>query len=350
MIRLHEKYGPVLRIAPDELSYASAEAWQDIYAHHRLRRLLEIPLSERALLTQEPIITGYVDHFIQRLKENAAHREDPNRVLNLVDWVTFVCFDVLGDLAFGESFQCLEQGEAHWWINDIQQGVKAAFKLKSIERFIPGFFPAFMAVFKFVGAAMAKDPEENFMFCARKARERLARSTDRPDFTNKTLPQMTNDEIESNAQTLVNAGTEPVATAICGIFFHLVSQPDSLLRAVTEIRSAFNSESDITISTTQQRLPYLRAIINEGMRMYPPAPGTFPRTTPAHGCRICSRHVPGGYSVGVNQSAIMRSSALWVQPNQFAPERWLGDSAFESDNLKAYQPFSFGPRACIGKR
>lgn len=153
---------------------------------------------------------------------------------------------------------------------------------------------------------------------------------------NKTLQPMSNDEIESNAQTLINAGTEPVATAICGIFFYLVSQPASLLQATTEIRSSFNSEADITILTTQQRLPFLRAVITEGMRMYPPAPGTFPRTTPAQGCTICGREVPGGYSVGVNQSAIMRSPALWVQPGRFAPERWLGDSTFERDNQKAY--------------
>lgn len=102
--------------------------------------------------------------------------------MNLTDWITFVCFDILGDLAFGESFHCLEKGKAHWWITDIQRGVKAAFRLKSIERFIPGFFPAFMAVFRFIGAALAKDPEANFLFCARKARERLARDTERPDF------------------------------------------------------------------------------------------------------------------------------------------------------------------------
>ncbi|GAB1319228.1 hypothetical protein MFIFM68171_09438 [Madurella fahalii] len=184
-----------------------------------------------------------------------------------------------------------------------------------------------MKVMLLVGTAMAKNPEENFMFCVRKARERLARSNNRPDFTSHDQQ-----EIESNSQVLINVGTEPVATAICGIFFHLVSHPHALVRAVGEVRSAFTSESDITIaSTAQPRLPYLAAVIEEGMRMYPPAPSTFPRRNPPGGCTICGRLVPGGNSVGVNQSAVMRSK-------------------FAADDKTAYQPFSYGPRSCIGKR
>lgn len=72
---------------------------------------------------------------------------------------------MLGDLAFGESFHCLDEGKAHWRINDIQNGVKAVFKLKSIERFLPGFFPAFTMLVIFIGSAMAKDPAESFTLC-----------------------------------------------------------------------------------------------------------------------------------------------------------------------------------------
>jgi len=84
--------------------------------------------------------------------------------------------------------------------------------------------------------------------------------------------------------------------------------------------------------------------------MYPPAPGTFPRTVPAPGAMICGKFVPGGYSVGVNQCAIMRSPENWEAPNEFAPERWMGDARFDGDKRTAYQPFGFGARSCIGKR
>jgi hypothetical protein len=217
MIELHKKYGPVLRIAPDELSYATPQAWQDIYGqtfanktadlekdrtwymvapngvdsiitapfdvHYRFRRLLQVPLSDRALAQQEHIIQGYVDMMMQHVRENASK----DKPVNMVQWIVYTCFDVLGDLAFGESFGCLERGQSHWWINDIQEGVKAAFKLKTIERFIPGFLPAVMKIMMLVGSAMAKNPEDNFNFCAIKARGRLARQSDRPDFSKSVL-------------------------------------------------------------------------------------------------------------------------------------------------------------------
>lgn len=84
--------------------------------------------------------------------------------------------------------------------------------------------------------------------------------------------------------------------------------------------------------------------------MYPPAPGTFPRTTPPGGAIICGKFVPGGYSVGINQVAITRSDENFVAPNEFLPERWMRDGRFAADRKMAFQPFSFGPRNCIGKK
>ncbi|KAI1439027.1 benzoate 4-monooxygenase cytochrome P450 [Xylaria sp. CBS 124048] len=386
MIKLHAEYGPVLRIAPDELSYSCPEAWQDVYGqtfngrkadlekdrtfymappngvdsiitapfhvHQRLRRLTETALSERALSAQEDIIQGYVDSFIQRVRETVSDKQ--NTPIDLGDWVTFLCFDVLGDLGFGESFHNLENGKAHWWIITMQNGAKAALQIKTLERFLPGLSSLLMLVLKIVGMAMAIDPDENFNFCARRARERLARDSTRPDFishmanANKKNMDMSPAELEANAQTLINAGAEPVSAAVCGVIYHLLRDEQALEKAVKEVRSSFASPSDITMSSTQ-KLSYLTAAIDEGIRLYPPSPGTFPRTTPPGGCVIYNQYVPGGYSVGINQNAIMRSERNWVEPTRFCPERWLGDKRFDGDLKKAYHPFSFGPRSCLGK-
>ncbi|KAI1820253.1 benzoate 4-monooxygenase cytochrome P450 [Xylaria intraflava] len=388
MVKLHAVYGPVLRIAPDELSYDCAEAWQDIYGqtfngktadlekdrtfymvpsngidsivtasfdvHHRLRRLTESALSERALSAQEDIIQSYVDSFVQRMHEHASVPGKQRASIDLADWVTFLCFDLLGDLGFGESFHCLENGKAHWWILTMQSGAKAALRIKTVERFLPGLSSLLMVVLKIIGGAMAIDPEENFNFCARKARDRLASPSTRPDFithmanANKKNQDMSSAELESNAQTLINAGAEPVSAAVCGVLYHLLLDEQALEKVVTEIRSSFSSPSAITMAATQ-KLSYLSAAIDEGIRLYPPSPGTFPRTTPPSGCVINNQFVPGGYSVGINQIAAMRSARNWIEPDRFCPERWLGDERFAGDIKKAYHPFSFGPRSCLGK-
>jgi cytochrome P450 len=75
--------------------------------HARQRRALSHAFSQKALLEQESIIKGYVDMFIERLTPFAA----TDRELNMCDWFNFTTFDIIGDMAFGEPFGCLRDGE-----------------------------------------------------------------------------------------------------------------------------------------------------------------------------------------------------------------------------------------------
>lgn len=63
---------------------------------------------------------------------------------------------------------------------------------------------------------------------------------------------------------------------------------------------------------------------------------------------ICGRFVPGGYSVGVNQYAC-GLGRNFRDSSSFRPERWLGDPYFEDDLRASREPFSVGPRNCLGK-
>lgn len=139
----HDKYGPVVRVMPNELSFNTAKAWDDIYghrvglpnmdkdpihvgsveaipgatnltmapdAHHaRQRRALAHAFSKQALLEQEPILKDYVRLFVEKLRE-LAHKGEP---ANMVSWFNFCTFDIIGDLSFGEPFGCLREGMAY---------------------------------------------------------------------------------------------------------------------------------------------------------------------------------------------------------------------------------------------
>lgn len=177
---LHARYGPVVRIAPDELAISGAgTAWKDImYAipphisplstkppslrtrqayllllllprghqhgaaefpkswhfynpvpaaaqndivsaprgeHALLRRALSHGFSDKSMRLQEPLIARYIDLLIARLRERAA----PDRPLNIMAWYNYTTFDVIGDLAFGEAFGCLEKSDYHPWVKAI---------------------------------------------------------------------------------------------------------------------------------------------------------------------------------------------------------------------------------------
>lgn len=134
-----------------------------------------------------------------------------------------------------------------------------------------------------------------------------------------------------------------------GLTYLLLRHPDVMAKLTHELRTAFQTEENITVETLA-RLPYLNACLEEGMRMYPPVPVGLPRVAPEGGAAICGKWVPEGTTVYVSQVAAYRSKDHWFEPESFIPERWLGqDDRFKDDNRSCFQPFSTGPRNCIGE-
>lgn len=162
---------------------------------------------------------------------------------------------------------------------------------------------------------------------------------------------MTPDEIEATSSILIIAGSETTATLLSGATYLLLQHPRVLETLTREIRSSFQAENDINFQNVAQ-LPYLHAVLEESLRLYPPVPSTFPRRTPSPGEMVCGRFVPEKTSVGVHQWATYRSERNFRDAESFIPERWLdgADARFADDDKKAFQPFSFGPRNCLGKK
>jgi averantin hydroxylase len=163
-----------------------------------------------------------------------------------------------------------------------------------------------------------------------------------------TADGLTFQEICEQAGLLIIAGSITTGTLMAGATYLLLSNPPVLAKITYLIRSAFESESEIN-SVTVNQIDYLLAIINEALRLYPPVTGSFARVTPSEGCVIAGAFVPGKTCVAVNQWAASRSSANFVRPNEFIPERWMGEPEFDNDKRKAVQPFSVGPRNCLGR-
>ena len=133
-----------------------------------------------------------------------------------------------------------------------------------------------------------------------KVDRRISSKSDHPDFLSHIIKSkegvaMPIQELYANATLIVLAGSESTASGLAGITFNLLKSPEALKKAISEIRSAFTSEQEIEPETVK-RLPYLAAIVSEGLRMYPPFPEGLPRLTPRQGAEICGQWVPGGVS------------------------------------------------------
>jgi cytochrome P450 len=380
---LHDKYGAVVRVSPNELAFNSAQAWEDIYGHRqgrpnmhkdpihvgsvdplpgastltmaddenhaRQRRALAHSFSTKALLEQEEIIQGYVSSLIKNLGRMANSSES----FNLVNWLNFTTFDIIGDLAFGEPFGCLELGAFHSWVALIYETVKVGALEQATRRFAPAGSWLQSQLLNMIPHHVRQRRRNHLAFSRDKVLRRLKNEqTEHKDFIYYILKQrekhdLKENEIILNGALFIVAGSETTANLLSGLLARLLWNKDKYDKLCTEIREAFTSESQITYDSTSQ-LKYLNACLEEGLRIHPPVPTGLLRTVPRGGDTIDGHRVPEGTSVAVSSWAAAHNPANFRDCDSFIPERFL-DPSYSTDIKKGYQPFSLGPRGCIGK-
>ncbi|CAG8045280.1 unnamed protein product [Penicillium salamii] len=326
---LHDKYGDVVRIAPNALAYRAASGWKEIYGHRkrggkvfikdpalyaptpnrvnaiitaqdevhqRMRRLLTHAFSNKALMAQEEILQTYADILIEKLQ--GIMGSTSSQRIDIASWFNFTTFDLIGDLAFGEPFGCLSHSKYHWWVLIILDAVKASAYLK-----VFWFYPFLVPFVKLlVPRDLIEKREKSFQLSVEKVRRRLARDTSRPDFTSYILKHtkegltMSPEEMDANSAVFVLAGSETTAALLSGAIYLLTCNREKYERLIREIRGAFKEHTDIKL-TALFDLPYLNAVLLESMRVYPPIPSMLPRIVPEGGAMINDRYVPAKVSL-----------------------------------------------------
>ncbi|KAH8819269.1 cytochrome protein [Xylogone sp. PMI_703] len=373
----HRKYGDIVRIAPNELSYINPEAWNQIYGHKpgkpeimkdptfyssissgkgsiinaersrhgHLRKQMSHGFSEKALREQEDAIRLYADLMIQRLKENC---QENTSVVDMVSWYNFFTFDVMGELIFGQSFNCLQGSDYHPWVKLIFDSVKIGAFVRC-SKYWPVLTPLIQ---RFIPAELQRRRMDQRQMAKEKAAYRKEIKDGRSDLISGFLKPdsgITDLEYQSTVETMVIAGSETTATLMSGATYYLLKNPDKMEKLVAEIRGAFSSSGEINFVSVN-KLSYLLACLNEALRIYPPVPDAFPRNTGQHAETICGKSVPPNTVVRVTQWATFHSAKYFTRPDEYIPERWLdGQTGFEDDRKEALQPFHVGPRNCLGR-
>jgi cytochrome P450 len=215
MTELHQQYGEVVRVAPDELAFSNPAAWNDVQGHRtkgqpemeksmrfykpvagvvsdlvnadreehsKLRRTLAHGFSEKSLRDQEPLIGKYVDLLIKRLKEECAGGSE---ALDMAAWYNYTTFDVIGDLAFGEPFGCLEQGRYHSWVSTIFKLAKVGTVVQSLAFFGP--IKKLMDTFAPIMEKMSSQRQDFLSLSITKLETRMTKFKERPDLVEPML-------------------------------------------------------------------------------------------------------------------------------------------------------------------
>jgi cytochrome P450 len=326
LLQMHEKYGEVVRIAPNDLSFTGAGAWKDIYGHRpagstllkdprfyftdeetratnifttkdpvehaRQRKMLSHAFSAKALNEQEGTIRKYIDELMIAIRGESA-KGNP---LDMVEYFNWATFDIIGDMGFGEPFGCLERRQTDPWVSKILSTASFIGYDIALNR-LP--WPFNVLGQYAVPKKIRDDRITHIDDSKKKILKRLDSKSDRKDFvsyfTKGEGHGMTEWQLATNSHTLIFAGSETTASMLASWMYCLLANPRTYEILRDEIRGAFKSTDEITLQKLVA-LPYLNATLNEALRMYPPVPLAMPRVSPKGGVTIDGHLVPEGVS------------------------------------------------------
>lgn len=154
-------------------------------------------------------------------------------------------------------------------------------------------------------------------------------------------------EIVAEVSIMMNAGSDTTAIAMNNVVYHLLRNRACLERLRAEVDAVLDADEVVAPYDKVRYLPYLRACLDESMRLTPPTTFALPRKTPPEGAQIGGHFIAGNTTVGISAYVAHRDPNVFPDPEVFKPERWLGDKG--KDLQPYFIAFSAGARGCIGR-
>lgn len=384
-IALHKKYGPVVRLGPNVLSFSDPDALKTIYGlnkgfiksefyvvqqsvvkghslqslfsttdndfHMQFRRCVNSAFAMSALVQYEPFVDNTTKLFLKQTER--LYITNPEKC-DFTRWLQFYAFDVIGEITYSKRHGFIEKNEdidgIVAYLTKLFLYVAPIGQIPILDRFILknpiylklsqwGFIDSTFPVARFARARMAERLDEQtgtekqpLLPTSEKApvvkspdllSKFLAAREARPEFMTDTL-------VQTMAVSMAFAGSETTAISLSAVFYFLLKNPAALATLRAEIDSAARQgrfsdyETGLVTWHESQTLPYLDACVKEAFRLHP-APGLpMERVVPEGGLEIAGHKVSGGTIVGCSAWVIHRNKEIFGEDEEaFRPERWL---------------------------
>ncbi|KAK6200812.1 hypothetical protein LQW54_009476 [Pestalotiopsis sp. IQ-011] len=379
-----QKYGPVVRVGPnyvvladpDDIRRLNGSRSHDIRRdpwytggkmdpdhdtifgllhpepHDALKARVSAGYSGRDGIDFEAGVDGRIGHLVDVLRQRFVSK--PPGVVKSVDFAYFIRYftlDTITQMAFGRAFGFMDaEGDLYGYTREIE-------KLLSLVA-LAGDVPLLRRIFisPVLARWLAPKPTDTMgvgklLGVAHKiVDDRMERDDEKvPDMIHGLNAQ----DIKNETLIQIVAGSDTTATAIRSTMLYLMTTPRVYSRLGAEIREAVASGVSKPITVDQaKKLPYLQAVIWEGLRMRPPAIYGFYKVIPPGGDHIQGKFIPGGTAVGFNMPAMMRQERIFGSDVQlFRPERFLECSEHKKTEMSRTVDlaFGYGRWMCAGK-
>ncbi|RHZ58985.1 hypothetical protein CDV55_100776 [Aspergillus turcosus] len=405
--RNHEMYGDVVRFRPDALLFRTPLAYRDIFnakanvkrakfydmmtrnkhdtstitgtdpdLHTQKRRVLNTVFSEKSLRSMEPFLVKHVTRWCELLIDGDGTNWSSARKMS--EACDYLVLDVLCDLCFGQSVDTKEPGDNEYRkiphaIDSLLQilyplghspwlDLAVWLKPRGLDWLFGALTPRHIQfLYDFVKQSLAQRLKEEKETPSPPSQE--AGLEGRGDMLHYLLHSRdptgrvgyTPEALEAEALMLTIAGSDTTSVIFAGFFFYIVRTPRAYRKLVSEIRATFTSLDEIRGGTKLASCQYLRACVDEAMRITPPGPAEIPRVVLPGGIIVDGDHIPEGTTVGVAPWSFCRNEEYFADPNVYRPERWIVDEeagVTAEDVARARSscfPFAAGTTGCAGK-
>lgn len=380
--KLHDQYGPVVRVTPNELHIRDARFFDEVYgknlhldkegwdkrfgcaggvlatvnAHeHKRRRAALAPMfSRRSILDFIHIIYRHIDTLSLRMQEFEARKEP----LNLSHAFPALTGDIIMDYFFGFNYSQLKHPE-------FESFHDAFIKIGGtghIATQFPMFYPIMNSIPDQVTAwlepaakPLLKFKRDQWDLIARTLRGEEIKNNDAKktvfqEIISSKLPpeNKTHQRLADEAQIVVGGGVETTAFALSIATFHIINTPRIYERLHKDLVEAFPNRASLELYPLEQ-MPYLKAIIMEAARLSYGLSARNPRThkTPIH---YKEWVIPAHTCISMTIPEVSHDESIFPSSRSFIPERWL-DSPTTSDGIpldRFMVSFGRGTRSCLG--
>ncbi|KAK7419949.1 hypothetical protein QQZ08_010652 [Neonectria magnoliae] len=365
---LHKKYGPVVRISYSEVDVADVKGFKTIHKigngflkhkwykdftkspvedvfstlnpkiHASRRRVLNPALSPAALRTNwEWLVQDKIQKAVANLKQDAlAGTGDAYKWLNLAS------SDVVGHIATGNDFGLTEAGEKTGFFEDLE-----ILNIINVVRSVLG--PAWPLARRFVRSFqdMADAEVRIHTYCAGVVRDIRERKGSKANVFTALIQEESADTDATTAFEvlgLILAGAGTTAITLAYLIWAVLKNPEvqqKLEDEVAQLEEGYNT-------ARLKELPYLKAVIQESLRLYTAIPGGLQRVVPQSAPLQAAGHtIPPGSTVVTQAYTVHRNADLWPSPETFDPDRFL-EANLKPEQKTALFPYGAGSRICLG--
>ncbi|ETS81645.1 hypothetical protein PFICI_06647 [Pestalotiopsis fici W106-1] len=379
LLEQHEKYGPFVRMAPNEISITHPDGvkklllatlpkgdWYRIvcFPDYRFTTPFSMVDPKEKNECSKYLSTGYLQHNI--IKSEPALDVD---IAKLFDWMnkfadekkpmdldkffTYVAFDITGEVVFSKPFGFMDKGE------DVRGSIAMNSAMEVYIAFAGYFqwlhslfanpFTTWLAIlpmghlFDTTMTALSerqKDPEARHDLAAHWSKSKEDKSK---HFNLRCL--------QAFATANVGAGSDTVSAGLQSFVYHLLRHSDGWQKIAAEIADARKQGrcgGHVISNADAVQLPYLQAALKEALRMFAPVSMGLPRVAPKGGIQIGDQHFPEGVTLTVSPAVTHLSKSLWGPDAQaFRPERWFEPDAAAKERY--FIPWGVGYASCPGQ-